>query len=445
MRQSWRQTPSGHIGTVLGPTDHVWRRWVENPYAFYYTPLGIATVLLVVLPGHGWREQVAGVVTALATAVWFHRWIVHVRADVGRHALAHRLVLALVGVALTSALAVIHDAYLVVLLMLVMHFFVALPVGWSVLLTILIAFPTGRLYDTHGAIPDAAAEITSVLFLRVPVMVMFGIVVRTAAAQNEERRRLLDTLAAAERRAGILEERQRLAGEIHDTLAQGFAAIVVHLEQADVASGSSMNAARPHLDFARSIARENLEEARRMLTALRPEVLDQEGGLSAALARVTTEWARRTGVPCVLHVTGDVLLLHSEAEVMLLRATQELLANVRKHTKATHVTVTLSYISDVVVLDVRDDGAGFAPNAAHDGPSSDESPGEASRGGFGLRGLRERAEQFGGKVDIESAPGDGTTVSVTIPAFRTETYPVPVFPSGAPFGGTTPPRTASPA
>ena len=203
MRQSWRQTPSGHIGTVLGPTDHVWRRWVENPYAFYYTPLGIATVLLVVLPGHGWREQVTG------------------------------------GVALTSALAVIHDAYLVVLLMLVMHFFVALPVGWSVLLTILIAFPTGRLYDTHGAIPDAAAEITSVLFLRVPVMVMFGIVVRTAAAQNEERRRLLDTLAAAERRAGLLEERQRLAGEIHDTLAQGFAAIVVHRHRSNLRRDSS--------------------------------------------------------------------------------------------------------------------------------------------------------------------------------------------------------------
>jgi signal transduction histidine kinase len=341
------------------------------------------------------------------------------------------LLLALVGVVLTSVLAVIHDAYLVVLLMLVMHFFVALPVGWSVVLTILIAFPTGRLYDTHGEIPDAATEITSVLFLRVPIMVMFGIVVRTAAAQNEERRRLLDTLAAAERRAGILEERQRLAGEIHDTLAQGFAAIVVHLEQADVASGSSADAARPHLDFARSIARENLEEARRMLTALRPEVLDQEGGLSAAIERVTAEWARRTNVPCAFHVTGDVFLLHSEAEVMLLRATQELLANVRKHARAAHVTVTLSYISDVVALDVRDDGAGFAPNAHPASVMGATGDGGSASGGFGLRGLRERAEQFGGTVDIDSAPGDGTTVSVTIPAFRTETYAVPAVPAGS--------------
>ena len=414
MKRPLQQLPTGHIATVLGPTDHVWRRWVENPYAFYYTPLAIATTVLVVVPGHSWRERITGLVTAALTAFWFHWWILHVRSEAGRHALAHRLLLAFAGVVLTSILAVIHDAYLINLLMLVMHFFVALPVSWSIFLTILIAFPTGRMYDTHGQMPNATSEVISVLFLRVPIMVMFGIVVRTAAAQNEERRRLLDTLAAAERRAGILEERQRLAREIHDTLAQGFAAIVMHLEQADVARGEAggtvRDAVRPHLDFARSIARENLEEARRMLTALRPEALDQEGGLGAAIERVCAEWSRRNELPCMVHVTGDTMQLHSEVEVMFLRTTQELLANVRKHAKASHVTVTLSYISDVVALDVRDDGAGFTTDAA--------------TGGFGLRGLRERTQQFGGSLDVDSTPGEGTTVSVTIPAFRTETYPV---------------------
>lgn len=430
MERPLQQLPTGHIATVLGPTDHVWRRWVENPYAFYYTPLAIATAVLLFVPGHGWRERVTGVVTAVLTAWWFHRWTLHVRSEAGRHALAHRLLLAFVGVVLTSILAVIHDAYLVNLLMLVMHFFVALPVAWSIFLTILIAFPTGRMYDTHGQMPDATSEVISVLFLRVPVMVMFGIVVRTAAAQNEERRRLLETLAAAERRAGILEERQRLAREIHDTLAQGFAAIVMHLEQADVASSDGMSApaakdaVRPHLDFARSIARENLEEARRMLTALRPEVLDEEGGLAAAIERVCAEWSKRNEVPCVVHVTGDVMQLHSEVEVLFLRTTQELLANVRKHARAGHVTVTLSYMSDVVALDVRDNGVGFAESSA--------------AGGFGLRGLRERTQQFGGAVDIDSAPGEGATVSVTIPAFRTETYPVVAVESlgGAPVRAT---------
>jgi signal transduction histidine kinase len=422
MKQPLLQSPTGHIGSVLGPTDHVWRRWVENPFAFYYTPLAVATAVLLFVPGHSWREKVAGVVVSGLTVVWYRQWILHIRAEAGPHALVHRLLLALLGVVLTSILAVIHDAYLLNLLMLVMHFFVALPVSWSILLTVLIAFPTGRMYDMHGQIPDATSEIISVLFLRVPIMVMFGIVVRTAAAQNEERRRLLDTLAAAERRAGILEERQRLAREIHDTLAQGFAAIVMHLEQADVA-GASADAARPHVDFARSIARENLEEARRMLTALRPEVLDQEGGLSAAIQRVCSDWSRRAELPCTAHVTGDVLILHSEVEVMLLRATQELLANVRKHARAKHVTVTLSYMSDVVALDVRDDGVGFVPNATSERSVADG--GGTTSGGFGLRGLRERTEQLGGTLEVESAPGEGTTVSVTIPAFRTETYPVP--------------------
>ena len=99
-----------------------------------------------------------------------------------------------------------------------------------------------------------------------------------------------------------------------------------------------------------------------------------------------------------------------------MRTTQELLANVRKHAKATHVTVTLSYITDVVVLDVRDDGAGFSAD------------GETA--GFGLRGMRERTQQFGGTLDVDSTPGEGTTVSVTIPAFRTETYAVVTGPLG---------------
>ena len=157
-----------------------------------------------------------------------------------------------------------------------------------------------------------------------------------------------------------------------------------------------------------------------MLTALRPEVLDGEGGLRAAVERVCAEWSRRTGTPCAVHVTGDVLRLHPEVDVMLLRTTQELLSNVRKHAQAKHVTVTLSYIGDVVALDVRDDGVGFPPDAV--------TP------GFGLRGMRERAAQFSGTMEVESAPGEGTTVSVTVPACRTETYPVPAHLLGAPPG-----------
>jgi signal transduction histidine kinase len=207
-------------GRVAMFAERAWQRWVENPYAFYYVPLAVGTVVCVAWSGSSWSERLAGLVLSALTALWFHRWRVLVLTDPERRARGYRVALALVGVVLTSALAVIPDAYLLVLLLLVPHFFVELPLVWAIATTVLLTFPTGRLYDTHGQIPDAASEIASTLFLRVPIMVMLGIVVRTAVAQNEERRRLLDTLAAAERRAGVLEERQRLSREIHDTLAQ---------------------------------------------------------------------------------------------------------------------------------------------------------------------------------------------------------------------------------
>jgi len=408
-----RSELDGQLADGSPQSDRIWRRWVENPYAFYYVPLGGASAVLVLLTGLGWRVKLTGLVVAGLTAVWFHLWRVLVRNDAGRQAVARRIGLALVGVVLTSVLAVIHDAYLLVLLLLMPHFFVELPIAWAITMTVLLAFPTSSMYDNHGQIPNAASTITTFLFLRVPIMVMIGLVVRTAVTQNEERRRLLETLAAAERRAGVLEERQRLSREIHDTLAQGFAAILVHLAQADAEWDRSLAASQPHLHFAQSVARENLEEARRMMRALRPEVLEQAGGLQAALTRVGAEWADRTGVPCSLTVTGTVLPLHADLEVLLLRATQELLTNVRKHAQSTHVTVTLSYMSDVVALDVRDDGIGFGDGVANE---------EELTVGWGLRGLRERTTQFDGTFTIESAPGEGSTVTLTMPAFRSASH-----------------------
>jgi signal transduction histidine kinase len=104
--------------------------------------------------------------------------------------------------------------------------------------------------------------------------------------------------------------------------------------------------------------------------------------------------------------TGDPIPLHPDIEVTLLRATQEALANIRKHAQATAVQLTLSYIDDVVVLDVQDNGVAFAGAAAS--PLS---------GGYGLQAMRERAEQCGGSVTLESEPGEGTTVTVSIPIY----------------------------
>jgi len=242
--------------------------------------------------------------------------------------------------------------------------------------------------------------------------ITLGVWITAIIGQSTRRRQLIEQLeatqaelAAAERRAGILEERQRLARDIHDTLAQGFTSIVMHLEAADQALPDDLGTLQKHLDRARETARTSLEQARRVVNALRPHSLDQRS-LPDAIERTAVRWQEETGIPLTTTITGDPVPLHPDIEVTLLRATQEALANIRKHAQATAVQITLSYIDDVVVLDVQDNGVAFAGAAA-----------SSLSGGYGLQAMRERAEQCGGSVTLESEPGEGTTVVVSIPIY----------------------------
>jgi signal transduction histidine kinase len=234
----------------------------------------------------------------------------------------------------------------------------------------------------------------------------FGTVMR----QNRERQRLIDELrrtqaelADAERQAGMMEERQRLARDIHDTLTQGFASIVMLLEAAS-ASLEGDARSRRHVGRALETARENLAESRRLVWAMRPAVLT-DASLAEALERLGAQLRDDTGIKVETVVTGSPRSLHPEVETALFRIAQEALANVRHHANASVVTMTLSYMGDPVVLDVLDDGIGFA-----------QGPGGS---GVGLTAMRERAAALGGTLTVESAPGEGTTVVAEIPAART--------------------------
>jgi signal transduction histidine kinase len=204
----------------------------------------------------------------------------------------------------------------------------------------------------------------------------------------------------------MLAERQRLAHEIHDTLAQGFISIIMHLEAAEQALPANLTTPERHLTQARLTARESLEQARRVVDNLRPELLES-GPFDEAVGRVVADWSAGSGVTAVFTCTGDCQSLHPQVEVTLLRAAQEALANVRKYARAGSVQVTLSYLGDVVILDVQDDGVGFVPGEV--GVKT------AVSGGFGLVAMRQRVEQLGGELLIESEPGEGTTVAVSIP------------------------------
>ena len=159
------------------------------------------------------------------------------------------------------------------------------------------------------------------------------------------------------REAGAGDERQRMAREIHDTLAQGLTGIITQLEAAQQTGHDAERDRR--IGNATRLARDSLAEARRSVQALRPQALEN-ARFPEALAQEVARWSATSGVPAEVKTTGEATTMHPEVEVTLLRVAQEALANVAKHAAASHAWVTLSYMGDVVTLDVRDDGAGFA-------------------------------------------------------------------------------------
>ena len=257
-------------------------------------------------------------------------------------------------------------------------------------------------------LPDIVIEVASVAAFTM-VSAWIGAIIEQSSERQSLLRQLDATraeLAAAEREAGTLEERARLAREIHDTLAQGFASVVTHLEAGDAVLDGDPARARAHLRAAEDVARASLGEARGLVWALRPASL-AEGGLPAALERAAAAAALGDGSAIEVTVSGRPRPLHPDVEVAILRAAQEALANVRRHAHARRTTMTLTYFDDEVSLDVIDDGRGFDPGAlAAPGPS----------GGHGLRGMRERAERLGGRLEIESAVGDGMAIALALPA-----------------------------
>ncbi|WP_017608740.1 sensor histidine kinase [Nocardiopsis xinjiangensis] len=237
---------------------------------------------------------------------------------------------------------------------------------------------------------------------------------RALSHESEQRLELIDTLtrtrdelAASQRRTGILDERQRLAREIHDTLAQGLSSIVLLLRSAENALPHEPGLAATRVVEARESASTNLEEARRFVRDLAPPSL-AGGDLPQALRRLCE---RERGVDCRFRMDGEPLPLPSEYDVALLRAAQASLGNVNAHARADTAVITLGYLDDQVTLDVYDDGAGFRPEEVRDRPDGT---------GYGLSALRERVAALGGRLDVESAPGEGTAVAVRLPLTREE-------------------------
>lgn len=211
-------------------------------------------------------------------------------------------------------------------------------------------------------------------------------------------------LAVETRDLAILDERNRMAREIHDTLAQGFTGIVLQLEAAEQDLQEAPESAPPHIDRAKKLARDSLNEARRSVWALRPGALERRT-LVESLRRETDSLRGEGKVDAGFRVSGTTRRLPSEVEDALLRICQESLTNIRRHAAASRADVELSFTNDSVTLGVRDDGVGFDPSLPHEVT-------------FGLIGMSERARQCGGSTRVSSEPGNGTLVEATIPIER---------------------------
>lgn len=213
-------------------------------------------------------------------------------------------------------------------------------------------------------------------------------------------------LAALHHQQGMVAERERLAREVHDTLAQGYTSIVVLAQTAAAALPGDPAAAGERLAVIEEVARENLAEARAMVAAFAPVALDS-ATLVEALQRLAERFGRETGI--VTRVDTAALggvgpALSRAEEIVLLRGAQEALANVRRHASASAVVLRVSRVGSAedaqVSVHVEDDGVGFDPAVAV---------------GVGLAGLRDRAQEVGGDVDVRSVPGEGTRVTVRVP------------------------------
>jgi len=302
--------------------------------------------------------------------------------------------------ALLFAVAVACSSFSTYLLFAILPMiFMALPMAvafWYVIAVNLVPVAVALFTDPTGAVthlgPIAVVSTAFALWL--------GFWIGRVIDQSAERGDLIDELersraevARLSHEAGAAAERARLAGEIHDTLAQGFTSIITLLQAADPELRDE------RLALAVRTAKENLAESRALVAALSPAAL-ASASLPDAVRRQASRFTAESGLPATVRVTGAERELPTATEVVLLRATQEALTNIRRHANARAVAVLLAFGETTVRLVVRDDGGGFTSSVQ----------------GFGLRGMRARAEQVAGALRVKSDPGRGTTIELEVPA-----------------------------
>lgn len=394
-----------------------WEQWYEKMMGLVPWFLLPASFLISQLtPGQTLEERAVTLGLTVIAAVWVYAW--HTRRQVCWSRSGPMIVYFIGMLALFVALMSRDEAFI---LFTITGFFHAYQLGpWP--LGVAGVFATSvALNTTAMGLPESTASsiggyvgVITIQTLAIGAGIVFG---QKAAEQHRQRDEMMAKLEATleenaglhaqlltqAREAGVLDERQRMAREIHDTLAQGLTGIITQVQAAQQ-MWPEPDRSRPHLDRALLLAKDSLAEARRSVQALRPAALE-DAQLPEALGELARDWADGMNVEVSVDVTGDRVRLGPATEVALFRVAQEALTNIAKHADATRVGLTLSYLGDVVLLDVRDDGRGFRAEGV---------------AGFGLKSMRQRIRGVGGELELETTPGEGTAISASIPVVATE-------------------------
>ncbi|TDV41805.1 sensor histidine kinase [Actinophytocola oryzae] len=385
---------------------NAWRRWFWL-WDVYFT-IGFVSVGLLLISDE-WAtptDRTVSVGALVTMAVWylaFGRAVVsaHVDPPVWR---GRVFILGVVALLVTGVLFVTSMSF--ALFMVCPLVFMSLPLRDGIIVVIPI-----NMLPVLATLAGDGWEATLLQFFpgslfTLAFAVLLGTWITKIVTQSQERAELIEELEHSReevgrlsREAGVAAERARLAAEIHDTLAQGFTSLVTLVQAAESELDRDSEQARGHLALAARTARENLTEARALVAGLTPTALGT-GSLDQAIHRQVERFAEENPVTVTYHSDEDSVALPTVLEVVLLRMVQESLTNVRKHSRATEATITLRVGDSCASMRVADNGVGFDP----------DRPGD----GFGLRGMRNRAEQVGGRLSVHSGP-DGTAVELEVP------------------------------
>ncbi|MFL6127333.1 sensor histidine kinase [Actinophytocola sp.] len=383
-----------------------WLRWFRI-WDVYFALDYVATAALVVAqpePGPARGLASVGVLTVMAAVyLGYGRRQIAVakeRIFVRGRAFAGALVLLLLVAMLLDPDAA-YALFAVCPLM-----FMSLALGEAIAgVVVLNLLPVLQAFIADGA-AAAFGILAPIMVFTIVLGVTMGTWIHRIVSESEERAKLIAELEESReevgrlsREAGVAAERARLAAEIHDTLAQGFTSLVTLVQAAESELDRDTDKARRHLTLAARTARENLTEARALVAGLTPAALGT-GSLDQAVRRQLARFAEEAPVSVTYRTEGDSVALPTVLEVVLLRMVQESLTNVRKHSRATEVRITLRVKENCASMRVADNGVGFDPDRPADG--------------FGLRGMRNRAAQIGGRLDVHSGDG-GTTVELEVP------------------------------